>query len=57
MEIDTLQSIERLREEIRQDLAANRRQSEQMIAAVRDDLRLIVQRLVVLGAKLDSRHR
>jgi hypothetical protein len=57
MEIDTRQSIEQLREEIRQDLAANRRHSEQLIAALRDDLRLIVQRLVVLGAKLDSRHR
>jgi hypothetical protein len=45
-EIDTQQSIERLRDEMRRELAA-----------VRDDLRLIVQRLVVLSAKLDSRHR
>jgi hypothetical protein len=45
-EIDTQQSIERLREDMRRELTA-----------VRDDLRLIVQRLVVLTAKLDARHR
>jgi len=45
-DIETQQSIERLREEFHRELTA-----------VRDDLRLIVQRLVVLTAKLDSRHR
>ncbi|HTK30008.1 MAG TPA: hypothetical protein VL309_10670 [Vicinamibacterales bacterium] len=46
MDVESRQSIDRLRDEIRADLAA-----------LRDDLRLIVQRLVVLSAKLDSRHK
>jgi hypothetical protein len=45
-DLETQQSIERLREDVQRQLTA-----------VRDDLRLIVQRLVVLTAKLDSRHR
>jgi hypothetical protein len=43
---ETRQSIEQLRAEFHRDLTA-----------VREDLRLIVQRLVILTAKLDSRHR
>jgi hypothetical protein len=46
VDVESRQSIDRLRDEIRADLAA-----------LRDDLRLIVQRLVVLSAKLDSRHK
>jgi len=57
MEFETLQSIERLRDEMRQELAASRRQSELLLTALRDDIRLVVQRLVVLSAKLDSKHR
>jgi hypothetical protein len=57
MDVETRQSIERLRDEMRQELAASRRQSETLITALRDDIRLVVQRLVVLTAKLDSRHR